>query len=173
MPGRGGQEGGYSADIECSCLETWLTGSFLMSGMMIYYPEEHTLKISCWYLNWKCVRKGVSRRGVLGGCWGFLTRDMADRVIPDVMKDVLLPKVRYPENFMLISQWKVCQEGGVKKRGTWRTVRVPDRSHGWQDSSWFYEWCSVTLRNISWKFQINIFICCEVTRGLGVNGQPP
>ena len=32
-----------------------------------------------------------------------------------------LPQERYPENFMLISQLEVCQEGGVKKGGTWRT----------------------------------------------------
>ena len=37
---------------------------------------------------------------------------MDDRVIPDVMNDVLLPRVRYPENFVLISQLEVCQEGG-------------------------------------------------------------
>ena len=59
---------------------------------------------------------------------------MDDRVIPDVISDVisdvLLPQERYPENFVLISQWKVCQEGRVKKRGTWRTLRVPDWSHG-------------------------------------------
>ena len=56
--------------------------------------------------------------------------DMDDRVITDIMNDVLLPQGRYPENFMLISQWKVCQEEGVKKGGTWRTLRVPDWSHG-------------------------------------------
>ena len=47
-------------------------------------------------------------------------------VIPDVMNDVFLPQGRYPENFVLISQLEVCQEGGVKKGGTWRTLRVPD-----------------------------------------------
>ena len=26
----------------------------------------------------------------------------------------------YPDNFVLISQLEVCQEGGVKKGGTWR-----------------------------------------------------
>ena len=55
---------------------------------------------------------------------------MDDRVIPDVMDDVLLPQGRYPENFMLISQWKVCQEGEIKKLGTWRTLRAPDQRHG-------------------------------------------
>ena len=55
---------------------------------------------------------------------------MEDRVIPDVMNNVLLPQGRYPENFVLISQLEVCQEGGVKKGGTWRTLRVLDRSHG-------------------------------------------
>ena len=40
---------------------------------------------------------------------------MDDRVIPDVMNDVLLPQGRYPENFMMISQWEVCQEGGSRR----------------------------------------------------------
>ena len=60
---------------------------------------------------------------------------MEDRVIPDVMNDVCLPQGIYPENFMLISQVEVCQEGGVKKGGTWRTLRVPDRRHGVQGHS--------------------------------------
>ena len=55
---------------------------------------------------------------------------MDDRVIPGVMNDVLLPQGRYPENFMLISEW-----GGVSGRegqegGTWRTLMVPDQRHG-------------------------------------------
>ena len=77
--------------------------------------------------------------------------------------------------------WKFCvdisirsvSEWGVKKGGTWRTLRVPDQRHGWQGHSWRHEWCSFTLRNLPWKFQINIFICCEVIRDLGVNGQLP
>ena len=40
---------------------------------------------------------------------------MEDMVIPDVMNDVFLPQGRYPENFVLISHWEVCQEGGIKK----------------------------------------------------------
>ena len=36
--------------------------------------------------------------------WGFLTGDMEDMVIPDVMNDVFLP------------------QGGVKKGGTWRML---------------------------------------------------
>ena len=39
---------------------------------------------------------------------------------------------RYPENFVLISQLEVCQEGGVKKGGTLRTLGVPDQRHGGQ-----------------------------------------
>ena len=37
---------------------------------------------------------------------------MEDMVVPDVMNDVFLPQGRYPENFMLISQVEVHQEGG-------------------------------------------------------------
>ena len=40
---------------------------------------------------------------------------MDDRVFVDVMNDVLLPQGTYPENFVSISQFEVCQEGGVKK----------------------------------------------------------
>ena len=47
----------------------------------------------------------------------FLTKDMYDMVIPDVMIDVLLPKGKYPENFVLISKLEVCQEGGGQEGG--------------------------------------------------------
>ena len=57
---------------------------------------------------------------------------MEDMVIPEVMNDVYLPQGRYPENFVLISQLEVCQEGGVKKEGTWRTWGVPHQRHGGQ-----------------------------------------
>ena len=57
---------------------------------------------------------------------------MEDRVIPDVMIDVFLPQGRYPENFVLISQLEVFEEGGVKKRDTWRMLGVPDQRHGGQ-----------------------------------------
>ena len=68
-----------------------------------------------------------SRRGVLGGRWEFLTGDMDDRVIPDG----LLPQGRYSEDFVLISQLEVCQEGGeVKKGGTWRMFGIPDERLG-------------------------------------------
>ena len=49
-------------------------------------------------------QEGRVNKGVLG--------DMDDRVIPDVMNDVLLPQGRYPENFVLISQLEVFREGG-------------------------------------------------------------
>ena len=55
---------------------------------------------------------------------------MEVRVIPDVLNDVVLPKGRYLENFVLIYQLEVCQEGVVKKGCTWRKLRVPDQRHG-------------------------------------------
>ena len=60
----------------------------------------------------------------------FLTGNMEDLVIPDIMNDVFLSQGRYPENYVLISQLKVCQEGGGKNGDTWRTLRVPDQTHG-------------------------------------------
>ena len=56
-----------------------------------------------------CQEWGVKK----GGTWrtlGFLTIDMEDMVIPDVMDDLILPQGRYPESFMLISLLEVCQE---------------------------------------------------------------
>ena len=63
--GSGGQEGGYLEDIEGSWSETWRTWLFLMSWMMFLYPKEDTRKVLCWYLYWKYVRKGGSKRGDL------------------------------------------------------------------------------------------------------------
>ena len=60
----------------------------------------------------------------------FLIGDMDDRVIPDVMNNVFLPQGRYPENFVLLSQLEVCQEGSVKKGCTWRILRVPEQQNG-------------------------------------------
>ena len=58
---------------------------------------------------------------------------MEDRVVPDVMNDVSLPQRRYPENFVLISQSEVCQEGGGQEGGYLEVLeRVPDRRHGRQ-----------------------------------------
>ena len=51
--------------------------------------------------------------GVLGGSSGFLTGDLEDMVILDVMDDLILPQGRYPENFMLRSLLEVCQKWGV------------------------------------------------------------
>ena len=58
-----------------------------------------------------------SRRGIHGGPWGFLTGDVEDRVIPDVIPDVFIPLGRYPENFVLISLFEVCQEGEGQEGG--------------------------------------------------------
>ena len=62
-------------------------------------------------------RRGGQEGGYLEDVGGFLTGDMEDRVIPDVMNDVLLPQGRYPENFVLLSHFKVCQEGGGGQEG--------------------------------------------------------
>ena len=132
----GGSKRGYLEDIEWSWPEIWMTGSFLMSWMMFFYPKEDSLKILYWYLNQKSVRKGGSRRGVLGGCWGFLKGDIKDMVVSDIINDVFLLLGKYPENFVLISQWEVCQEGEIKKGGNWRTLRAPDQRQEGQSHPW-------------------------------------
>ena len=48
-----------------SWLDTWRTGSSVMSSMILFYPKEDALKVSCSYLYWKCVKNG-------GPLWGYL-----------------------------------------------------------------------------------------------------
>ena len=45
----------------------------------------------------------------------------------DIMDGLGRPPGRYPECFVLILLLEVCQEWGVKKLGTLRILRVPDR----------------------------------------------
>ena len=78
----------------------------------------------------------------------FLTGDLEDRVILDVMDDFVLPKGKYPESFVLISLLEVCQEGGVLPGGTWRTLRVPDRRLGGQGHSLCHEGPCLTQKKI-------------------------
>ena len=93
--GMGVQEGGYLENIEGYWLEAWWTWLFFMLWIILLYPKEDTLKVWCWYLYYKCIRNLGSRRGVLGGCWGFLTGELQDMVISDVMDDLILPWGRY------------------------------------------------------------------------------
>ena len=46
------------------------------------------------------------------------------------MNNVFLSQGIYSDNFMLISLLEMCQEGGVKKGGTWTTLRVDDWTQG-------------------------------------------
>ena len=62
---------------------------------------------------------GGGKKGVLGGLSGFLTGELEDVVIPDVMGDLILLQGRYPESFVLTSLLEMCQEwGGVHSRHT-------------------------------------------------------
>ena len=66
------------------------------------YPENFMLICQL-----EVCQEGGSRRGVLGRHLEFLTGDMDERVIPDVMNDVLLPQGTYPESFGLIMIFSV------------------------------------------------------------------
>ena len=96
--------------------------------------------------------------GVLGGYWGFLTGVLENRVIFDVINDLVWPPGTYPEIFMLISLLEVCQEWGFKNGGTWRTLRVPDWK-AWRTGSSLISWMILFApRKIPWKFCVDIYI---------------
>ena len=82
-------------DMEDRVIPDVMNDIFLPEGR---YPE-HFVFLS----QLEVCQEGGSRRGGLGGRWGFLTGYMENRVISDVMNDVFLPQGRYPEHFMLIS----------------------------------------------------------------------
>ena len=65
-----------------------------------------------------------------------------------VMKDVFLPQGRYSENFVVISLLEVCEEGRVKKGGTWMTLRVPDHTLGGKCQPCWHKWCYLMIRKI-------------------------
>ena len=97
--------GGFlTEDMDDMVIPDIMNGVFLPIGR---YPENFVLISQL-----EVCQEGEVKKGVLGGRWGFLTRDMEDRVIPDVMNHVFLPQGRYPENFLPISLLEVCQEMG-------------------------------------------------------------
>ena len=63
--------------------------------------------------------------------------DFKVKVIHDILHDLVLPKVSYPENFELIYLLYVCQEleGQVVIGVLWMTLIVPDQRHGGYEST--------------------------------------
>ena len=55
-----------------------------------------------------------------------------DLVIPDVMNDVFLPKEDTLKIWCRYLYGSVSGRAGIKKGGTWRTLRVPDGTLGGQ-----------------------------------------
>ena len=123
------------------------------------YPEMFVL------ISLQEVCQEGTRMGLLGGHWGFLTGHLEDMVILDVMGDLVWPKRRYPESFVLISLLEGCQECGVLHGGTWRMLRVRDRGLGGQGYPWCHGWSCLILRKIPWKFHVDIFIRSESRMG--------
>ena len=69
----------------------------------VFLPQgrdpEHFVLIS----QLEVYQEGGSRRVVLGGQCGFLTEDLEDRVIHDVLDDISRPQGSYPESFVSLS----------------------------------------------------------------------
>ena len=149
----------YLEDIEGSWPKTCMIRSSLMSYMIVFDPKEDALKVLCWYLYYKCVKNAGSRRGVLGGCWGILTRNLKARVILHVIDYLFLNLRKIPWKFSVdIFIRSVSRIGGSRRGGTWRMLRVPDCRLLGEGHPWCYgsTWCSPRI--ISWKFCINIWI---------------
>ena len=137
---------GYLEDIEGSWLEKWRTWSFLTSWLMFFTLRNIPWKF-CVDISIRSVpRRGRSKSGVLGGCWRFLTGDMDERVIPDVMN--------FYDDILTGSVWK----RGVKKVGTWRKLRVPGRILRENGHPWCRGWPYFTSRKMPRTICSDIFV---------------
>ena len=114
------------------------------------YPESlvsiSSLKVS---------QEGGSLMGVLGWCWQFLTGDLEDRIIVDVMQDIVWPKGRYPEIFVFISLLKVCQALVV---ASWRYLE--DFEDSWEDT-WLAWSSSISWITLSDPKEDNLEVWCQ------------
>ena len=111
---KGGLGREYLEDVDGSWPETWMTGSFLMSWMMFFYPKEDMLEVG---LEW-----GVFM-GVLGGNWLFLTADLEDRVTQNVIDDKILTQGDILKVLWSYLHYKCVKIGSsfmVVLRGHWR-----------------------------------------------------
>ena len=52
------------------------------------------------------------------------------------LENICIVKLTKPEQFVLMSLLRVCQEWAVKKDGTWRILKIPDSGHGGQGHPW-------------------------------------
>ena len=84
-----------TGDMEDMVVPDIMNDVFLAQGR---YPEIFLLISQL-----EVCQEGRVKKGVLVGRCGFLTRDMKDMVVPDIMNDVFLLQGRYTENFVLIS----------------------------------------------------------------------
>ena len=92
--GRGAHEVWYLEEVEGSRSETWMTGSSLMSWMILFCPQEYSQKIHVYIFI-----RSVSGRGY------FLTGDLEDRVIIEVIDVLGRPQGSYSESFVSLSSF--------------------------------------------------------------------
>ena len=85
-------------------LDTWMTGSYLISWITLFDPKANTLKLCINIFIRTVSRIGGSFTGVLGGHWGFLTENFDIRVILGLKDHIVWPKGRYLEGWYL-SNW--------------------------------------------------------------------
>ena len=94
-----GQWGLLAGDLEDSVIHYGNDGTILPQGR---YSESFVF-ISLLDVS----QEWESFWGVLGGHWGFLTWDIDDKVILDIMDDMVWPLGSYPESFRLLSSCSV------------------------------------------------------------------
>ena len=69
----------------------------------IFLPQERYPEYFVLISQLEVCQEGGVKKGGLGGRWGFLMRDLEDRVILDDMDDLGRPQGSYPEGFVSLS----------------------------------------------------------------------
>ena len=130
VSGMGVQEGAYLEDVEGFWLETYRTGSFLMSGMMFFTQSKIPWKF-CVDILIRSV-SGIGGQEDIGGHLRFLIRYLEDRVILDVMEDVFFILKNIPQKFCVYIFIRSVSRRGIQEgwylvdiEGSWsKTLRT-------------------------------------------------
>ena len=128
--------------------------------MLIIYlgrPQGGYTEIFMWIpFYWKCVKKGGSKREILGGGWWFMAWNLEVRVILDVMDDLVFQR-KIPWNFCII--FMRCGPGmGVQEGrylgGHWGFL-IQDLVD--MKGSSLISWMFFTLRKIPWNLCVDLY----------------
>ena len=127
----------YLKDVDGFPPDNWRMGSSLTSWIVIICHCWLVCQISALEHDQKCVKNHLSLKSILGGCWWFLTGNLEDGVILDILDHHHMSFLTCVPNFSSLAWLEVCQEPSILEVRTWMMLMVPD----WRLGGWGRLWC--------------------------------